>query len=541
MRPRPYQHDAGLAIHAAFAQYSRVLAVLPTGMGKTVIFAFLTDEWERGRVLIVAPMIELCGQAAKKVYEITGVMPAIEQADQWSNESSWVRSHCVVASKQTLTGRKKRFQRFDNIGLVVLDEADTMITKPVAEMVNHFTAQGAKVLGVTATAVRGDKRAMANLFEHCAFHMSIADAIPQGWLVPPKAHCVQLKSLDLSEVGKKKDGDFKDAELAKVMEDERVVFEVAETTALESGTLKTVVYCAGVEEARKVANRLVDTHGLKADWVCGDQKLCHPQRRAEVLRSFTQDPTGVQIVCNVGVLTRGWDFPGLQHIVMGRPTRSLNLYTQILGRGTRPLPGVVDFEGSTAETRVAAIAASAKPHFKVTDLRDNSLHHKLVSSVDVLSGSMGFDAKVIAAAKKKMDKAAEAIDVGTALADAQKEFEQRERRRLARVAAKAEVKRVEVDPFDPRQRAGLSRSEPTSKIVKFGKYKGQRWSDVPDNYLDWVVHKSNLPQVLKGMTWNEIRRRRPKPVAVPREAVRPPDQPSESQFWALLNQFTEAK
>ncbi len=170
------------------------------------------------------------------------------------------------------------------------------------------------------------------------------------------------------------------------LEATETVYEIAEVTARESGKLKTAVYCSSVAEAQLVAERLVDNYGLKADWICADQKLCTDQRRKEVLTSFQEDPQGVQFLCNVGILTIGWDFPALEHIVMARPTKSLSLYTQIFGRGTRPLEGVVDFDASTPETRLAAIAGSLKPHFRMTDLVDASMEHKIVTSVDVLGG-----------------------------------------------------------------------------------------------------------------------------------------------------------
>jgi superfamily II DNA or RNA helicase len=526
MKLRDYQNEAYRSTHDAFQTHTRVLVVLPTGLGKTVLFAALADDWPRGRVLVVAPLIQLIGQAAKKIRQMTSVMPSIEQANQWSNESEWARNPFIVGSKQTLTAKTKRYQRFVDVGLVVLDEADAQLTKPVAEMVDWFVEKGAKVLGVTATPKRKDQRAMKNMYEACAYEMSIADAIPLGWLVSPKAHSIQLESLDLSEVGTKgADGDFKDGELARVMEDEKVVCEVAAVTAAESANLKTVVYCAGVEEARKVAHRLVDTHHLRADWVCGDQRLCNEARRAEVIRSFTQDPDGIQIVCNVGVLTRGWDFPGLEHIVMARPTRSLNLFTQIMGRGTRPLEGVVDFENSSPESRLASIAESAKPYFKVTDLRDNTLAHKLISTADVLGGKMGFD--VVDAAKKRLAEAGHAIDVNQALADAQREIERRERERLARVDARAKYKRVEADPFDPNQRSTVAKTNGRVVRMLFGKHKGQPLSEIPTGYLQWFVsEKERGPGWLRGSIYNELRKRRPQ---------QPPD-----NFWKVFSQLTEA-
>jgi superfamily II DNA or RNA helicase len=528
---RDYQSAATTSIHAAFESHSRVLAVLATGLGKTVIFSTIAAGWTNGRALVVAPMIELIGQAAKKIRRITGQMPAIEQADQWSNESSWAKNQFIVGSKQTLCAKGKRYQRFEDVGLLVLDEADNMLTQPVAEMVDWYVDLGAKVLGVTATPKRHDRKAMKNVFETCAYEMSIFDAVEAGWLVAPKAHCIQLESLDLSQVGTKgKHGDFKDGELARAMEDDKVVFEVAEVTARESGPLKTVVYCASVEEARKISHRLVDNYQLKADWVCGDVRLCDKTRRRKVLGSFTDDPEGIQIVCNVGVLTRGWDFPALQHIVMARPTRSLNLYCQIMGRGTRPLDGIVDFEGSTPELRRAAIAASRKPHFKVTDLRDNTLAHKLVTTADVLGGKMGLG--VVERAKKIMAEFGAAMDVDEALKQAQTEIEKRERAKLRRIESRAKYKRLEADPFDADQRSDISKPRPSGARMPFGRHKGKSFAELPDFYLRWLTTNIDSPRWnwVKGSAWGEINRRK---------KARQPAVAVVDDFWSKLKTMTE--
>ncbi|MEM8864079.1 MAG: DEAD/DEAH box helicase family protein [Planctomycetota bacterium] len=499
MKLRDYQLEAIDATNKSFAEHDRSMIVLPTGMGKTEIFVEIarqhaTEERDNNRVMVVAPSIELVDQAAEKLLKRTGVNPGIEQGQRKSNEYSWGRSPFVVSCKPTLCGRSERFRRFDEIGLVVVDECHLAATQQYKVMLDYFVDQGAKVLGVTATPKRHDRKAMANLFDTCPFEMHIADAVPLGWLVPPVTQCIQIQSMDLSSVGSKAAGDFKDAELARVLEDERVVFEIAEVTANESGNLKTVVFCATVAEARAVAQRLADRHKLKADWICSDTKLCTKERRQSVLQSFSGDPHGVQIVTNVGILTTGYDFPGLQHIVMGRPTKSLALYTQMFGRGTRPLPGVVDFEGSTPDARRDAIAGSDKPTFKVTDLYDNSSEHKLVGSFDVMAGEMGLD--VVARAKNDAMNGAE-VSVDEALAKAQRELEQEKyRKRRAAVAARARYERVEANPLDPNQAAPVAARKPHRVRMPFGKHKGQPLSAVPSGYLRYILDQSG-----KKSTW----------------------------------------
>lgn len=505
---RDYQLDAVQALNAALESHDRTMAVLPTGMGKTIIFANLASNWQ-GRVLVVAPMVQLVAQAAKKICQVTGIMPAIEQAQNWSNESFYGRSPYIVASKQTLCS-KERYKRLQDISLVIVDECHLSATQQYAEFLDHFAC---KTVGVTATPKRHDKRAMKNIFQHCAYEMYIVDAVPLGWLVPCKANCIQLQNLNLSAVETHgKDGDFKEGQLAKALEEEKVVYEIAAVTAKEFHGEKTVVFCASVDEARKVANYLSDAYRIKADWICADKKLCSEQRRSEVLRSFTEDPDGVQIVCNVGILTTGWDFPALKHIVMARPTKSLSLYTQIFGRGTRPLEGVVDFEGSEPESRIAAILSSQKPHFRMTDLVDASMHHKLIGAVDVLGGKLGLAEQQRAAEKlKDADEARDLSDVLKEAADEIEEERQRkERERLARLKVEAEYRKLNVDPFDAFQRGGVVQKESRARMP-FGSHRGRSISALDTSYLQKVIGNNWGPGWLQGAIRSELARRQKNP------------------------------
>lgn len=490
--PRDYQSAAYEAIVRGLEHHDSVLAALPTGMGKTEIFVMLASQWQ-GRVMVVAPMIELIGQAAKKICQRTGILPAIEQGSLKSNETEHLRSPFVVASKQTLTSKSERFRKFQDISLLIVDECHLAGTPAYKKLINYFIDQGAKVLGVTATPKRHDGVGLHEIFDECVFNLGIREAVQDGWLVPARAQCCTLKNLDLSEV-KTSNGDFVKRDLERAMSADKVIYEVAEITAAEWNDEKTVVFCAAVAEAKQVAELLSDRYQLAADWVSG---ACDKQRRHEVLDGFTSGDLG--IVCNVGVLTTGWDFPGLKHIVMARPTKSLPLYTQIFGRGTRPLPGVVDFEGSDPESRRAAIAASDKPAFRMTDLRDNSRRHKLVNAFDVLAGrAIPDDVKGRAAdlaatgefvdVQLTLDEAAEQLQ-HEAAKRARDEAERRARLARAALAAQADYDKAVVDVFNGRAAVAAAKDLPwfARARMPFGKHKGTPMDAVPTRYLEWCM------------------------------------------------------
>jgi superfamily II DNA or RNA helicase len=481
---RQYQQAARVQVLCDWTEIDATMVVMATGLGKTVLFASLARDWTaagRGRSLVMVPDIKLVGQAAKKIRQWTGDRPAIEQGSKWANEAEWARSKFVVASAPSLLSQD-RYKRFEEVGLVIVDECDDGMTQKRQDILRWYIDRGAKVLGVTASPKRSDGIAMANMFDRCSFNYSIADAIRDGWLAPPMVSCLQLESLDLSHVKLTSTGDFNQEQLNTLMETDKVVFEIASAVAQESVGLKTVVYCGRVKGAKAISDYLRDRYSIESEWVCGDANLCDPQRFSTICESFTQEPDGIQVICNVGKLTRGWDYPGLQHIVNARPTMSLPLLTQIFGRGTRALEGVVDFEGSTPETRRAAIANSAKPHFKFTDLRDAVMRHKLVGPVDVLAGSIGLPYSD--RAKGKLG--GQPTDLMEAIAEAKREQELEEQRRIRRARAQIETsakfRRVEVDPFDEQAMAdevkerGSSRRHPfdpaTAKQLNYLRFLG---------------------------------------------------------------------
>jgi len=517
MQPRDYQTDCLTKTTKMLSgEDMRVLAVLATGLGKTIIFAMLAEIWHRenrGRVLVICPNIELVKQAADKIFQVTGRSPAIEQASNWSNEcvdNEDYRSDFVVSCKASLVSAmpdgRKRYERFKDIGLVVVDEAHLAATSQYTAILDHFDCP---TLGVTATPKRHDKVALRDIFDKCSYNYGIREAINDGWLVGCQTHCLQLQSLNLSQVSTA-NGDFVASQLGHVMEEDEVVFEVAEAVFNESGNDKTIVFTASVNQAEKVASVLCDVYGMKADFVCGDKARCSDDRRQDVLDSFRGDKAGIQVVCNVGVLSIGFDCPTLTHILLARPTKSLTWFTQCFGRGTRALEGVVDFQGSTPELRKQAISLSEKPFFRFTDLRDVSLKHKLITPIDVLGGKHSVAEQTIA--KKLLEASDVHRDVNEVLEEAERlarEEEENlrrreaasrkaveealERLRLSRIHARSRFTKIAVDPF----MAGLpavthevtAHARSQGPIIMFGKYKSQPIATLPLGYLRYMNEK----------------------------------------------------
>ena len=196
MQLRPYQQEARTAIHKEWSEGRRkTLLVLPTGCGKTVVFSMVAKDKvdNGGRVLILAHRGELLQQAADKLKSATGLGSSVEKAEQTSL-NDWYR--VTVGSVQTLM-RPKRLAQFDNdyFDTIIVDEAHHALSDSYQQVLAHFPA--AQILGVTATADRGDKRNLGEFFNSVAYEYTLPRAIREGYLSPIKAQTVPLQ-LDLT-------------------------------------------------------------------------------------------------------------------------------------------------------------------------------------------------------------------------------------------------------------------------------------------------------------------------------------------------------
>lgn len=442
MNLRPYQTDCLESIKSGFASSKSLLAVLATGCGKTVIFAHLAHDWTEGRVLVIAHREELIAQAAQKIRAITGDVPGVEMGSERVSDTCMDKPKVVVSSVQTMCrdNRQKQFQPVE-FGLLIIDEAHHAVAGTYRKVIDYFGQNDQlKVLGVTATPKRADELAMGQIFEACAFDYGIEPAIEDGWLVPVHQRVVRVEGLDFSRV-KSTAGDLNEGDLEAILIEEEKLHKVAAPTIELAGDQPTLVFCVTVRHAEMLADVLnrYKPHSAAALSGASDRTL----RRQTVDRFRGGD---LQLLCNCGLFLEGFDAPNTAVVVMARPTKSLTLYSQVLGRGTRPLPGVVDGIES-AEDRRAAIHDSKKPHMIVLDFVGNSGRHKIVTAADVLGGKYG--EPVRAYAKKTMEEEARPANIEEAMerASAELDLENEERERRRRIIARASYRADDVSPF----------------------------------------------------------------------------------------------
>lgn len=326
---RPYQQAARDAIHTEWdAGHTRTLLVLPTGTGKTIVFASVAADQVRAgdRVLILAHRGELLEQAADKLQRSTGLVSAVEKAESTCLDS-WFR--VVVGSVQTLqrTARLERFPQ-DYFGTIIIDEAHHAITDGYRRILDYFS--GAKVLGVTATPDRGDMRNLGEVFDSLAFEYKLTDAIKEGYLCKIMAQTIPLQ-LDITSVTLS-GGDYAVGDLGTALDP--YLEQIAAEMARRCKSRKTVVFLPLIKTSQKFRD-LLNAHGFRAAEVNGQS-----DDRRQVLADF--DAGKYNVLCNSMLLTEGWDCPSVDCVVVLRPTKVRSLYSQMVGRGTRLSPGKTD-------------------------------------------------------------------------------------------------------------------------------------------------------------------------------------------------------
>ena len=319
---RPYQEEARRAVEDAWINGTKhTLLVLPTGTGKTVVFAKITEDMVRkgGRVLILAHRGELLNQAADKIGKTTGLHCAVEKAEE-TCLGSWF--NVAVGSVQSLQ-REKRLAQFEPnyFSTIIIDEAHHSISDGYQRVLQHFDQ--ANVLGVTATPDRGDMRNLGEYFESLAYEYTLPKAIKEGYLCPIKAMTIPLK-LDISQVTMQS-GDFKAGDIATALDP--YLDQIADEMLHYCSDRRTVVFLPLIATSQKFKDILCEK-GFRAAEVNGNS-----EDREEILKDFAEGKYNV--LCNSMLLTEGWDCPAVDCVIVLRPTKVRSLYSQMVGRGTR--------------------------------------------------------------------------------------------------------------------------------------------------------------------------------------------------------------
>lgn len=321
----PYQKTSVSEVRDEWTRVKRTLLVLPTGCGKTVVFSDLTSRLvndEHARVLILAHRDELLRQAQDKLFKFNGIRSCIEKAEE-NGDGTFYR--VTIGSVQTMQG-EKRLERFarNHFTHLIIDEAHHALGQSYLRVLNHFDF--AKVLGVTATPDRGDKRDLGKVFESVAYEYSLINAINDGYLSPIKSLTIPLR-MDLSSVGIGADGDYDKNQVSGLLD--KYMPQIAQELWKHCQGMKLLVFLPLRDTARRMQAALQGV-GFRAYYAGGDDRSQMP--------TWDADGAG-SACCNAMLLTEGYDNPAIDAVCVLRLTKVRSLYCQMIGRGTRLNPG----------------------------------------------------------------------------------------------------------------------------------------------------------------------------------------------------------
>lgn len=428
---RDYQERALAGIEAALEENQSTLCVMPTGTGKTILFAHAIERLSKTRACVLAHRRELIWQARDKIEACTGIRADVEMAEYRADTGLlYDRSRAVIATVQTMdAGRIEKF-RPEDFDLLICDEAHHYVAESFRRTIEYFRRnKSLKVVGVTATPDRGDEAALGQVFQSVAFTYDLADAIADGWLVSMVSTPVYVDGLDYSKV-RTTAGDLNQGDLAELLEAEEPCHKIAGPVFTITGDRKAIVFCVTVKHAERVAE-ILDRHepGCARAVSAGTPD----DVRADLFADFHAGK--FRFLCNVGIATEGVDIPTASVIAIARPTKSRALYAQMCGRGTRPVVPDELNAAPDAAARRALIAASGKPTCEILDFVGNSGRHVLITPADILGGNYS-DAVVDAAKKAMADSETSAMDILQELAKAEERLRQEkiaaEKRRIVK-------------------------------------------------------------------------------------------------------------
>lgn len=330
MKPvlREYQESA-LARSAALLESVRsVLLVSPTGSGKTVIAAELIRRNEGKNILFLAPRRELIHQTCRKLDDVEVKYGVVLAGDKRTNLYSQVQ----VASVDTLVSRtlRRNSLRFD-FQLVIVDEAHVGITTQRQRLLGLWPA--AQIIGLTATPTRADGKALGSVYEELVEVSTPAALTELGFLVP--ARYFSVSKPDLRAV-RTTAGDYNLGDLSATMNKPKLVGDIVEHWMRHAASRRTAVFASSIAHSVALATEFVQ-HGVAAEHV--DANTPQLEREA-IFARFSSGST--QVLTNCTLASLGFDLPELDCVVLARPTKSLGLYLQMLGRGLRPARGKQD-------------------------------------------------------------------------------------------------------------------------------------------------------------------------------------------------------
>ena len=342
---RPRQKELVSKTVEALYAHGNTLAVAPTGSGKSIMLSAVLGELfklDACKACVLAHRDELTGQNEAKFKRVN---PDLSTGIFNASEKSW-EGDVTFAMVQTLA-REINLANMPPLDALVIDEAHHARADSYMRVIEHARQANPhlKLLGMTATPMRGDKKGLRPIFSNVAGQITVKELIASGHLVPPKTFVMNVGVQDeLSQV-RKVAQDFDMGAVANIMNKRPINDAVVKHWKEKAGHLdatyrQTVVFCSTVEHAEDVTESFSEA-GVKAATIWGDMS---ESERHSTLEEYGRG--NLQVVVNVAVLTEGWDHPPTSCVVLLRPSSHKSTLIQMIGRGLRIVdpqehPGII--------------------------------------------------------------------------------------------------------------------------------------------------------------------------------------------------------
>lgn len=343
MNLRPYQQQAIESIKADWASgLTDVLGVVATGGGKTVIFLKLLDEVLKPgqRALVIAHRQELIHQPYDRLGQFWPERQKHAGIVMGGRNESWAQ--IVIGTVQTLAIEKRLMQVLaaGPIDYLIIDEAHHAVAGGYQAIIKALKDINPNLrhLGVTATPIRADEKGLKAIYQKESTHFGIKELVKQGYLAPPRWLAIQtgISLADIRSQGSGVDRDFNQRQLANVYETTNCFDLVVETHKKYAAGRQSVAFTVSVEGAYLLAEAF-NKAGIPAGAADGTTGM---ESRRQLLADYRSGK--YEVLCNVALWTEGLDLPEISCVHQVRPTQSDGLYTQMIGRALRLLPGKTD-------------------------------------------------------------------------------------------------------------------------------------------------------------------------------------------------------
>lgn len=389
---RPYQYKLKNDTYGAWALpgVRRVMPVLPTGGGKTVVIGEIHREYD-GHSLLMAHRQELIGQISTAlaregvIHDLLSVNQKsplrrrlnAKHMDTFGRTFLSDRAKCYVGGVDTVKGMLDD-ARLKRVGLCTIDEGHHVTKTNKWGKVFLGLPDGCYGLFPTATPRRADGLGLGSHADGLA-DMLVEGPTPRqlinaGYLTDYQLACPRVSDIDLSNVSvSAATGDYNRDELRKaIRKSTKIVGDVVRHYQRLANGKQAVVFAIDVEEASKIANEFKDK-GVRCALVTGEMD---DGLRADILDRF--NARDIQVLVNVDLFGEGFDVPGIEVVIMARPTKSFSLFCQQFGRALRLFISKIlaaAWDTYTDEQRRRFIAESEKPYALIIDHVGNMIEH----------------------------------------------------------------------------------------------------------------------------------------------------------------------